>query len=360
MPKFIPLPFSLSSYGGSIRITQGFGGSTSHTSYLNNSLDLAVSFNTPLKALGTGRVVYVWERTTAGALGPSNMGNVITIHYLDLGVYVTYAHLRYNSVVPEIGQSVTAGQVVAYVGDTGLIDGPHAHVQYGTSTITFQSGIVVANGSHSLPIGFDTATGELLKGVVSEVTYDLNKSGGGSNLSLIGDSNVTGYGDRSANILSGNRGKNTLDGREGNDSIFGGEGRDQLLGGAGDDQLSGGDDDDKLIGGAGSDRLSGGKGADTFVFQTGDSGKTSSTRDTILDFSSKNDDQIDLSSLDANSTKSGDQAFTYISSQAFHGKAGELALHNGILEGDTNGDKVADFQISLVGVTSLQSSDFIL
>jgi len=42
--------------------------------------------------------------------------------------------------------------------------------------------------------------------------------------------------------------------------------------------------------------------------------------------------------------------------------AGQLDYFNGILAGDTNGDKVADFEIAitLVGATALISADFVL
>lgn len=396
MPKYIPLSFDLSTNGGSVRVTQAFGGSTSHTSYLRNSIDFAVGLNTPLLALAAGKVVYVWEKTAPAASGPSNMGNIVTVHYPDLGIYVTYAHLKQNSVVPEVGQSVTAGQVLAYVGDTGLTTGPHAHVQYGTSTIQFSSGIVVADGSTTLNIGFDTATGTILEGIVSQVSYDLAKSSGSANLALIGSRSISGTGTNSANVISGNRGNNNLDGLGGSDSLYGGEGNDTLRGGFGNDRLYGGDGNDKLfgneeedalygdsgddvleggagrdvlnggtgrdtlIGGSSKDELTGGSGADVFRFELADQSPKGSGRDVIFDFSSKDGDKIDLSNIDANSGNSGNQDFNFIGNKAFSGKAGELALHGNILEGDINGDKVADFQIELVGVTSLQSSDFIL
>ena len=76
-------------------------------------------------------------------------------------------------------------------------------------------------------------------------------------------------------------------------------------------------------------------------------------------------DNIDLSGIDASfSKKSSDQAFftTYINSLTFHGKADELHFRKGVLSGDTNGDKVADFElfITLVGATNLVSAVFIL
>jgi serralysin len=59
--------------------------------------------------------------------------------------------------------------------------------------------------------------------------------------------------------------------------------------------------------------------------------------------------------------KAGNQAFTYLDSKAFFGKAGEIHFIKGVLSGDTNGDKVADFEIliTLVGGTTLVSQDVI-
>lgn len=151
-----------------------------------------------------------------------------------------------------------------------------------------------------------------------------------------------------------------LYGNEDNDSLYGDGGDDYLEGGAGNDILNGGSGRDTLIGGSLKDELTGGSGADIFRYATPDQSPRGSGRDIIRDFSRKDGDKIDLSNIDANENKSKDQDFSFIGSKAFSGKAGELALHGNILEGDVTGDGKADFQIELVGVTSLQSSDFVL
>ena len=146
-------------------------------------------------------------------------------------------------------------------------------------------------------------------------------------------------GDGNDNI-SGASGDDILHGDAGDDQLFGDNGKDMLFGGDGDDYLDGGNAKDTLNGGAGNDVMRGGNGKDIFAIT--DLGGI----DEILDFS-KNE-KIDLSGLDA--IDGGDiDAFSWIGSSAFSNTAGELrAFKNGgqnFVEGDTNGDGVADFTI---------------
>lgn len=80
----------------------------------------------------------------------------------------------------------------------------------------------------------------------------------------------------------------------------------------------------------------------------------------ITDFT-KGVDTIDLSSLDANTAIAGNQAFTFIDT-AFTHVAGQLRFDSAshMLFGDVNGNGVADFEIELLGVTTLNpATDFI-
>jgi len=81
--------------------------------------------------------------------------------------------------------------------------------------------------------------------------------------------------------------------------------------------------------------------------------------DTIRDFQ-RGSDHIDLRSIDANSTAAGNQAFTFLSKSAFHGKAGELRYAGGVLSGDVNGDKAADFKVHVTSLAALSKADFYL
>ena len=82
--------------------------------------------------------------------------------------------------------------------------------------------------------------------------------------------------------------------------------------------------------------------------------------DRILDFSQGQRDRIDLSTIDANTNRSGDQAFVYIGAERFHEVAGELRYANGAVLGDVDGNGVADFRIFVDGGSHLTARDFIL
>jgi Ca2+-binding RTX toxin-like protein len=152
-------------------------------------------------------------------------------------------------------------------------------------------------------------------------------------------------------------------GGSGNDTLIGNAIANTLSGGAGNDILSGGGGNDILIGGPGVDTLTGGPGADTFVFATGDSSPAAGQHDLITDFMS-GVDHIDLSAIDAISSTPAHDAFHFIGTAAFDGTAGALdysydaARGVTVLQGDTNGDRVADFAIDLTGNISLSVSDF--
>ncbi len=228
------------------------------------------------------------------------------------------------------------------------------------------------------------------------------------------------YGTEYGDTLIGNDQSNALMGRDGDDHLFGGSGDDDYLdGGAGDDTfiftgtwgsevVLGGDGSDTIVfgfgpsgvtvdlaktaaqepssgrtvtldsvenvtGTAGNDticasteqnRLGGNGGADRFVFRSLAELGNGATADTVWGglFST-----IDLSAIDADTTKAGDQAFHFsplISFPDIHfsGQPGEIALSYvpgtsmQILEFDVNGDKIADARLYLDGVAG---SDFV-
>ena len=153
-------------------------------------------------------------------------------------------------------------------------------------------------------------------------------------------------------------------GGTGNDRLIASDTGSQLLGGGGNDTLIGGAGNDRLLGGSGADNLTGGGSGDTFVFLLGDSSAASGQHDRITDFVS-GADFIDFSGYDAISSTGGYDQFKFISMTAFHGVAGELNYFydssSGVttLQGDTNGDGVADFAVDLTGNITINLPDLI-
>ena len=179
-----------------------------------------------------------------------------------------------------------------------------------------------------------------------------------------GDDNDRLNGNEGLDFLYGEAGADRLDGGEDPDQLFGGTGNDVLLGGAGNDILDGGEDNDRLTGGEGRDRMTGGTGQDDFLFGEGDfAGLAASDSDRILDFSDADGDLIILSAVDA-IVGGDDDAFAFIGAAAFSNTAGELryeaAVDHVLVQGDTNGDGVADFAIRVDDVAMLVESNFVL
>ena len=141
-------------------------------------------------------------------------------------------------------------------------------------------------------------------------------------------------------------------GGSGNDTLIANDFGCTLTGGGGDDFLTGGAGIDRLVGGTGVDTMNGGGGADTFVFAFGDSSAASGQHDRINGFIS-GVDRIDLSGIDAIASSGAHDPFRFIGTAAFSGTAGELnyfynsSLGVTVVQGDANGDRVADFAIDL-------------
>jgi hypothetical protein len=159
-------------------------------------------------------------------------------------------------------------------------------------------------------------------------------------------------------LMFGGSGDDRMDGGVGNDRLFGEAGNDQLFGGLGDDRMDGGIGNDVLTGGRGRDTLVGGAGADRFDFNELADSVRGTNRDVVY-FERSQGDKLDLSTIDADTDgTSGNQAFSFIGTLGFSGVDGQLRFSGGILQGDVNGDRVADFEVRIVG--ALTGGDIIL
>ena len=88
----------------------------------HTGIDYAISSGTPIKASNSGKVIF------SGWYG--GYGKVVII---DHGIYkgaptsTLYAHMSKQAV--SVGQTVSQGQIIGYVGSTGYSTGPHCHFE---------------------------------------------------------------------------------------------------------------------------------------------------------------------------------------------------------------------------------------
>jgi VCBS repeat-containing protein len=222
--------------------------------------------------------------------------------------------------------------------------------------------------------GRDTLFGESGNDTISGGADNDTVDGGSGNDELFGNSGRDRlYGNSGRDKLFGGTSHDTISGGDDIDTLEGGSGNDRLDGGSGNDVLRGDSGNDRIVGGLGRDKLWGGSSADVFDFNSAQESRVGSQRDVIYDFQSGRD-LIDLRGIDANELRKGNQAFTWSCMDVafvnleeadasflkadFTGKAGQLRYDRGILMGDTDGDRKADFQIKIVGPFS--SGDLLL
>lgn len=87
------------------------------TNRMHNGIDMACASGTPIYATRAGKV-------TTAAYQAGGAGNYVSINHGD-GFASIYMHMTHYVVYA--GQSVSQGQLIGYVGSTGISTGPHLH-----------------------------------------------------------------------------------------------------------------------------------------------------------------------------------------------------------------------------------------
>lgn len=87
----------------------------------HRGVDYAAPTGTPVRAAGDGRVQFRGQK--------GGYGNVVELVHAG-GVTTVYGHLSRFARSLKAGQRVSQGQVIAYVGKSGLATGPHLHYEY--------------------------------------------------------------------------------------------------------------------------------------------------------------------------------------------------------------------------------------
>lgn len=92
-----------------------------HKIRAHRGVDYAAPTGTPVKAVGNGKVSFVGTK--------GGYGNTVVLQHGQK--YTTlYGHLSKFAKNLKSGQSVKQGQVIGYVGSTGLATGPHLHYEF--------------------------------------------------------------------------------------------------------------------------------------------------------------------------------------------------------------------------------------
>jgi len=92
--------------------------------YVHKGIDIAWGYGTPIVATANGKVLKI----DFDAMG---LGNYMVLRH-DYGFHTRYGHL--DRIVVQKGQEVRRGQVIGYMGSSGLSTGPHLHYEVGIGT----------------------------------------------------------------------------------------------------------------------------------------------------------------------------------------------------------------------------------
>jgi len=107
-----------------VRITSSFSRNRNHpllgVNRAHNGTDFGASTGTPVKATGPGTVTFASRN--------GGYGNLVMIRHIN-GYSTRYAHLSRFAKGIRPGVRVEAGDVIGYVGATGLATGPHLHYE---------------------------------------------------------------------------------------------------------------------------------------------------------------------------------------------------------------------------------------
>ncbi|MFC3711725.1 M23 family metallopeptidase [Sphingoaurantiacus capsulatus] len=115
-------------------------------SRLHKGVDFAAGTGTPIMAAASGTVVY------AGVY--RGYGNHVRIRHAN-GIETTYSHMSRFGKGGRVGARIEQGQVIGYVGSTGMSTGPHLHYE------VYLKGRAVDPRSAKLPFGVQLAGSDM-------------------------------------------------------------------------------------------------------------------------------------------------------------------------------------------------------
>jgi murein DD-endopeptidase MepM/ murein hydrolase activator NlpD len=97
-----------------------------HTIRAHKGVDYAARTGTPIKATGDGKVIHAGRKGGYGRTVILQHGQKYT---------TLYAHLHRYAKGIKAGKRVEQGQIIGYVGSSGLATGPHLHYEFRTNGV---------------------------------------------------------------------------------------------------------------------------------------------------------------------------------------------------------------------------------
>ena len=144
------------------RITQGYGTTKfalrNYRGKFHNGVDFGAPIGTEVFSVEDGVVINVGDQDTYRGCRKAGYGRFIVVKH-DNGLTTLYGHL--SKYIVQIGQKVTRGQVIGYVGRTGWATGPHLHFTvFASQTLTparpsFPEGTKASRVCGPMPVGGD-------------------------------------------------------------------------------------------------------------------------------------------------------------------------------------------------------------
>jgi 3-phytase len=245
-----------------------------------------------------------------------------------------------------------------------------SNVYLGTLKVGANGAVDAVSDTDGVAVTSQNLGGRFSEGML--VVHDGNNSGGAtSNFKFVPwadiadliEPDATPPGQPPSTGSSGDGGTSSTEnwaGTSGNDTAVG-NARDNVMdGNFGSDLLKGGAGNDRIDGDYGIDVLWGDAGADVFVFMNSRAAKG----DSIMDFQ-HSVDRIDLSGIDANKDRSGNQSYEFVGTSEATGVAQlsfaqDAAKEETYVYGNSKGTTAPEFTIVVKGLHAFSAADFIL
>ena len=122
----------------------------------NARLEASATFNQPILAPISGKVIGIENSLEDNAIGKTNPGNPAGNHVIletNEGVYILLAHLKKGSIGIKLGEQLEAGAQIGLCGNSGNSSQPHLHIQAMTKKDLFSA------DNKAIPMLFEVSKG---------------------------------------------------------------------------------------------------------------------------------------------------------------------------------------------------------